>query len=441
MPTDARAPAATTRPGRPAGPLPRYLLAATMARTADGGAGLGLVLLALAPASHLDHPGPTAGLLVAGLSAPHLAGPFVARRLDRARDGRRVLAIAFAAYAVLLAAGAVLLGRAPLPLVGGCVVLAGTCGPLLTGGLSSRVTDLAADTGQGQRRGQRRAQRRAQGWDAVTYGLGGTAGPALVAATAAVTGALTAVLVLCAGALVAAGLTLTLPEDRRSEADATQALTVRAAIALVARTGPLRRVTYTTMVNAAVCGGLSLLAVTLGRALSSWPSAGATLAATFGAGNLLGSMALTARPLRGEPERLTIRCLAVLSAIYACCAAAPTYLLAVIAFTVAGAANAAMFTATLAARAEYSPPTARAQIFVSVSGLKVGAVAAGTALAGAFVSHGPRTLLGAGAVAAATAVAATWLERHGPGARWAAGGGTRLSRGSRPAPRPGCSGR
>src|SRR4051812_34425569 len=78
----------------------RYLAAATLARGADGGAAVGLVLLAAAA-----HAGAAAGgLLAAGLTAPHLLGPWAARRLDRARDGRRVLAAAFAGYAAALAA-------------------------------------------------------------------------------------------------------------------------------------------------------------------------------------------------------------------------------------------------------------------------------------------------------------------------------------------------
>jgi hypothetical protein len=45
-----------------------------------------------------------------------------------------VLAAAFAGYGLALAAGALLLGRAPLALAAAAVVLAGTCGPLLTAG-------------------------------------------------------------------------------------------------------------------------------------------------------------------------------------------------------------------------------------------------------------------------------------------------------------------
>src|SRR5918912_43004 len=126
------------------GPLVRYVLAATLVRAADAAAPVGIVLLAASPATHLAGGARTGGLLAAGFTAPHLLGPVVARRLDAARDGR--------------------------------IVLAGTCGPLLTGGLSSRLRGVA--TAGGRNGG------RAEGWDAVTYGIAGSAGPAAVAAVA-----------------------------------------------------------------------------------------------------------------------------------------------------------------------------------------------------------------------------------------------------------------
>src|SRR4051794_21654004 len=117
---------ARKRPGR-AAPLARYVAAATLARGADAGAIVGLVLLAV----DLPHGGAASGLLPAALTAPHLLGPWVARRLS--------LRPAFAAYGLAIGAAAVAIGRAPLAVAVALVALAGACGPLLTGGLSSRL--------------------------------------------------------------------------------------------------------------------------------------------------------------------------------------------------------------------------------------------------------------------------------------------------------------
>src|SRR3954465_2531719 len=215
-----------------AGALPRYLLAATLARGADGGAAVGLVLLATSPATGLRHGAAAGGLLAAALTAPHLPGPLGARELARARDGRGVLATACVAYGFALGGAALLLGRVPLVFVAAAVGGAGLGGPLLTGGLSSRLAGIARDDG------------RAEGWDAVTYGLAGTLGPAVVAALAAgatppaaggpprgaAPGAaarpLAAVLTRAGASVAAAGVTLTLPRSPGAAAREGEAMTV-----------------------------------------------------------------------------------------------------------------------------------------------------------------------------------------------------------------------
>jgi hypothetical protein len=98
------------------------------------------------------------------------------------------------------------------------------------------------------------------------------------------------------------------------------------------------------------------------------------------------------------------------------CALAPSYPLAMAAFAVAGASNAPFFTATLAARSRYSPKRARAQVFVSLAGVKVAMAAAGTALAGAAAGYGPRILLASAAAIMMAAAAATGLDRRLSGA-------------------------
>jgi len=385
-------------------PLVRYVAAATLARGADGAAAVGLVLVATSADAGLANAALVGGLLATGLTAPHLFGPWVARGLDRARDGRRLLAAAFALYGLTLAAAALLLGRAPLTAVAVPVLLAGLCGPLLTGGLSSRLSGIA---GRGKR-----SQRRAQGWDAVSYGLGGSAGPALVAVLAAAATPVVAVVALGAAAVLAAGWTLTLPRRRTPPDAQREPLPVRAALRLMAVHGALRRAGVATMLTGFSTGALSVIAVLFGHALSPRPGAGATLAAMFGLGNLAGALLVTAFPLRGEPEALMTRHAVLMGLALALCAAAPGYVPALAAFALAGAANAPFFTATLAARCSYAPEQARTQVFVSMAGLKVAAASAGTAVAGATVACGPRALLAAGAAITVAAAAATALDRR-----------------------------
>jgi hypothetical protein len=156
----------------------------------------------------------------------------------------------------------------------------------------------------------------------------------------------------------------------------------------------------------------SVIAVVFAGQLSDRRGAGATLAAMVGLGNLAGSLLVTAFPLRGEPEALTARCVALLAVALALCALAPTYPLALAAFALAGAANAPFFAATLAARSRYSPRDMRAPGFVTLAGVKVAMAAAGTALAGGATGLGARPLLAAGAALTLAGAAAASIDRR-----------------------------
>lgn len=377
--------ASTRRPSMSRGLL-RYLAAAVLARCADSGAVVGFVMLAVDPDRHVAHGAATGGGLAAALSAPHLVGPWVANRLDRARDGRRLLAAAYALYGVMLACAALSVGHLPIACAMVGAAVAGCCGPLLTGGLSSRLAGIAGL--------EERAQRRAQGWDAVTYGIGGTIGPALVAGMAALYGPLPALLVLCAAVLLAAGLTLALPPDTVARAEGPERpVTMRAGLVVLVSRAPLRRVTVMTMLNALELGALPVIAATLGPRLTHQPTAGAMLITVYGLGNLAGSLLVTAFPLRGEPETLALRLFTVLAAATLFLALAPNYACALSAFLVVGVVNSASFTSTLAARSAYAPAGARAQVFVSSAGLKIALSSLGAVVAGGAAGLGGRTLL------------------------------------------------
>jgi predicted MFS family arabinose efflux permease len=381
--------------------MPRYLLAATLARGADEGATIGLVLLAF-EALPTGNPAAIGGLLAAGLSAPHALGPWVARLLDKARDGRRLLAAAFVGYGVALAVAGLALGHVPIPLVLVGTVVTGACGPLLTGGLSSRVAGIAGD-------GEKR-QRRGEGWDSVSYGLAGTLGPAAVAGFAALTSALAAVLALSAAAVLAAAITMTLPrDDRHPTREATR---VRDVLRLLIHHGPLRRVNIATLATAFSLGGIPIVAVVLAGHLTDQEGAGAPLVAVFGVGSLVGSLVVTAFPLRGEPELLTTRHVALFGVATMLSAFAPNYPLALAGFALIGLANAPFITATFAARSQYAPPAARAQVFVSMASVKVATAAAGTAITGLSTALGPRGLPAAAATIVLAGAAATVVDRR-----------------------------
>ena len=410
----------------------RYAFAATVARTADAGAAVGVVLLAAGGAGGVR----LGGFLAAALTAPHLLGGRIGRLVDRARDPRRPLAAGCVGYAAALAAatGALRLG---LPAVGGgALVVAGACGPLLTGGFSSLTGGLGG------------CPERARGIDTLTYGVSGVVGPAAVAGLAALTSPAASLLLLAGATLVAAVGTRWLPPVRVSDAapvpgagsgrhGARRAAAPSAPIPGAARgrggptrsassrsprtsvggravlltVRPLRRVTVTTVVSAAVGGMLAVLAVVLAAAVTGRPADGAWLLGAMGLGNLVGSAALAVRPLTAEPVRATLVLTAALGVGYLLVALASGYALLLGAFAVVGVLTAPWITASLATRERHAPPGRRAEVFAGMAGWKMAAASAGTALAGLLAAAPARTVVAVAAALVLGSALAMALDR------------------------------
>ncbi|OFI36963.1 MFS transporter [Arthrobacter sp. SW1] len=364
--------------------MARYVFAATLVRSADGGAVVAVVLLAQASGK----PGWLAGLLGAAITAPHVLGPFIAPRLDTAADGRKTIALSAALHGVLLGAAALLLPAGPAAWPGLLLFISGIFGPMLTGGISSRLPAIAGPSP--------RSQRRAQGWDVASYGLSGTLGPAAVAWIAAASSALTAALVLAGVAMIGAVAVLALP--RQSAAGpAEEVPSPWRTLGLIRKHGPLRRTLGLTVSVAFSVAGLPIYAVAAAPACGGATAAG-LLVAAYGVGNLLGSAGLMVRPLRGNADGLMGALSMLVAASLLLVPAMPSLQASLAAFCLAGVANALFFAATLAARSEYAPLEARSQVFVWVGALKIAAGSAGTAVAGLAVSGAAWTPLLIGAV-------------------------------------------
>lgn len=386
----------TEAPGAARWGLTKYVAAATLARAADGGAVVAIVLVV----STSGAPGWLAGVLGASITAPHLLGPFVARRLDTASDGRNVIAFACLTHGATLAAAVVLYPVVWPALTALILFVSGLFGPLLTGGISSRLPAIASQDQHGQRR--------AQGWDVATYGLGATVGPSIVAIVSVWSTPTVATLVLAGATFAAAALVRMLPYTSPAAVAADVPHPWRT-LQIMTASGPLRRTLYLTVVVALSIAVLPIVAVSSTAGVGAAASAAAALTAAYGIGSLAGSAAVMVRPLRGDADALMPRLALVVAAALVAVLLAPNLTLSVVAYAVAGVANSHFFAATLAARSEYSPAAARGQVFVWVGALKITAGSAGTAAAGALVAtavHLP-TVLAAGAATAAAIVAIT----------------------------------
>lgn len=378
---------------RPPWGLTRYVAAATLARAADGGGVVAIVLIVTTSGA----PGWLAGLLGASITAPHLLGPFLARRLDTARDGRVVIAFACMVHGATLAA-AVLLYPAVSPVVTALLLFAsGLFGPFLTGGISSRLPAIAGP--------DQRAQRSAQGWDVATYGLGGTLGPTIVAIVSVQASPTLAALVLAGGTFAAALLVRFLPAAPPPAAPADVPRPLRT-LRIIVSSGPLRRTLYLTTTVAAAVAVLPIVAVSSTASLGEAAGAGAVLTAAYGVGSLAGSIGVMLRPLRGSADTLMTSFAFTVAGMLVVISLVPNLIFAVAAYMAAGIANSYLFASTLAARSDYSPLAARGQIFVWVGAVKITAASAGTAAAGVLIGtalHLPTVLAAVAVVLAASA--------------------------------------
>lgn len=394
--------AAIPRDGaRGVGALARYVIAAALARSADGGAVVAVVLLVT---SH-GGGGGLAGLLGACITAPHMLGPLLARRIDLANDGRKVISAACLIYSIAFAFAVLSYGDVPYWITGLVFAAAGCCGPLLTGGISSRLPAIVADN--------QPSQRRAQAWDVATYGIGGTVGPSIVAAISAWGSSSQAALCLAAAALLAAALIMRLPfSPPEHGGDLSSVPGVWSTITMMAVDGRLRRTLYMTMLVAFSMAALPITAVQMTTELQVQAASAAVMTAAYGIGNLSGSVGVMIRPLRGSPDVLMTRLsllvvIGLLAVLYS-----NSLALAVVAFWMAGALNAFFFASTLAARSEYAPARARGQVFLWVAALKITSGSAGTAVAGTLIDLQPSIPIVIGAVLISVGAAASLLERR-----------------------------
>ncbi|MFE4837007.1 MFS transporter [Arthrobacter sp. NPDC056691] len=388
-------------PARTGGGLARYVAAATLARTADGGAVVAIVLMVTTSGA----PGWLAGLLGACITAPHLLGPLVARSLDSCRDGRVLIAWACMVHGATLAA-AVLLYPVAWPVTGILLVVSGLVGPLLTGGISSRLPAIA---GPGQV-----SQRRAQGWDVATYGIGGTIGPSVVAAVSAWAGPTAAALILAAATFVAAAVVRLLPYVPPAAVAAEVPRPVQT-LRLMAVTGRLRRMLYLTATVAFSVAALPIAAVASTAMFHVQPAAAGVLTAAYGLGGLAGSAGVMCRPLRGDADRLVTRLAGAVAAALAVAALSGSFVPAAAAYAAAGVMNSYFFAATLAARSEFAPPQVRGQVFVWVGALKIAAGSAGTAAAGVVITGEPQLPLFLVAALIVAVAGASVLDRRNAG--------------------------
>ncbi|MBD1557837.1 MFS transporter [Vibrio sp. S9_S30] len=361
--------------------LTLFAILASFARTATGAATVGILILA----AEKGMSGNQIGILAACLTAPHLLGPIWGRCLDTVNDSRKLIAYAACCYSVFLALAALFFPTLPYLVLVAILVVCGGSGPFLMGGISGQLTHLFKTHQQ--------LRRKAQGWDVACYAIGTTIGPMLVAFLTKTLNAQVAVATIAMLPLITAFLVMRLPKHEHKASNNQAVPSVAVVAKQLLRNGALSRTLYLTMATSFSLAALPICAIFLVSGWQQDPASAATLVSGYGIGNLLGSICLIRWPNQKEADpSMTITALGVAVGILLI-VTATSYSLGLGAFLVCGIANAFFFAATLAARTEYAPPESASQVFMWIAAMKIGAVSAGSYLAGVLAAQSPQATL------------------------------------------------
>lgn len=365
-----------------------YLAVATPLRLTVGGLTVALPILAVEELGDVA----LGGALAAACLAPSIvAAPIVGAALDRTRHPRLLIALAGVVTALgTLVAG--LLGVVPVAVVVIAVMVAGSATPFFMGGLSSFVTEEIPD------------EARAYALDSLSYNLGFIAGPAIVAAAAALGSARVALVLMAVSAVL--GSLATLATKLRPLAAPTGSVwrTMGDGLLHIVRHRPIAIVTAAGTLSQFGAGGLTIAAIALTTARLGSPDQGALIVTAFAVGGLIGALAISLRTVRLRPE-LTMGLGFIATGILTIAAAGDFGLVwTTVTIGLSGLFTAPSLAAMLLLRKQQSPPALRSQVFTVGAGLRSTAAAAGAAVAGLAAGLGSESLfVGIGVVWIASA--------------------------------------
>jgi len=380
-----------------------YASIAIATRSATEALGPALLLTALAS-------GRTAAegaIVLAGLMAlAALSGPLVGALLDRAATPGHVISISVAGLAVVVAAMAVLLPRAPVPILVGIAMLGGLTYPAIQGGLTSQLPSMVSGS----------MLDRAYALDASTYNIGAIVGPPLAAA-AVILGApgpvlFTLVLLLCSLAVIRRVPFAVRPHRIRGHSLKRDLVTGFHALG---RTTSLAVTTLITTVGhggqAAFLVGVPLVALKLTGSLAM----SGTAFGAEAAGGVAATLLLARRPFR-HPDRAIVTMTALIGLSLGVMAVTSSFAVLVVASIALGAGNGPMITAMFQIRARESAPAVRSQVFTTGASVRTTIYAAMTATFGAIVALGPHMIFAVGACLQIVALAGgAILAKRGTG--------------------------
>lgn len=350
--------------------MPRYVVTATSARLVDEATVIVIVLVG----TEQELSQVAIGLVIACSTFPQLlTAPALGALADRSRRPAHLLATCTAIGAVGLALTGAGLGTAPVAVSCATATLLAVAAPAIMGALSG----IAA----------RSARPRFEACDAFAYGAASIAAQGLVAASAAVAGASVTLAMLVIIAIGVVPLVATLPLQPAALASGARPGTLMAVRAIV-RDRQLLSMTILTTLSMAAFGGAALTAVDLAEHRGHGAEAGSQLVLAMAVGAVAGAGLWTRLPPPSRPDRMAVASVVALTGALTL-ASAGSWLVCIVAFAIAGFADAPLLVATFATRNARSPDEVRATVYTISASLKLASSAIGAVAVGFVASTRP----------------------------------------------------
>jgi MFS family permease len=355
--------------------LPRYLVTATLARSATESAGPALLLVAIATLGSAQ----MGSYLVASLTASAaIAGPIVGVLLDRTASPRAGFAVAMTTMALGLAAIALAITRAPLGIVMVLALVAGLGYPAITGAWSAQLPRLVP----------REHLTKAYSSDAATYSVAAVVAPPVAAALVAVS--TTAPLWLPVLLLVASlGLLRIVPlhADQHSRPTTSLLSNLKEGASTIVRGASLRRTTVITVVGFGGQAAIFVAAPLLAQELTGSLQFTGVILGSFALGGVLSALWFANRPVQ-RPDRAIIVSMLLSGALLILVGIAPTTWFLLAAAFLMGATEPPLVAGMFLVRQREAPTRVQSQVFTTSASLRLTAFAIATAICGTLIPLG-----------------------------------------------------
>lgn len=341
----------------------RYASAAFAFRLADNMLPIASVLLLL----HAGAPTWSQGAAIACATFPTIvASPAAGALIDRTTRISVVLFSAQVATALAIGGFWMLAHAGMFVWADVALIPIGVVSPLLTGGLSRVIRDLAGED----------QLPRANTVDAVTMNAAQLSGPGVAAAAAAVLGASVAVLINAALAVLAAAAVWIVARGLRAAPHDEQAPQSRlAGLMLIAKDRRLLGATIASVAGYGASGALPIILPHYVRLLGKPSYAGGTLLTAFAVASLIGTLTTPFLQRRWGALSVVLVGEGLTGLLMVTWPLAATFGLLVVLVTAAGIADGPGLTAMLGVRQQRAPRSAYGRVVTAGVSLKVGAFA------------------------------------------------------------------